>query len=73
MVVGVTNVVAATVLVFVKSGIVVGDMVVVLCDTREVEDSEGSVEVRTAFSVAGGAIVGPEKTSKGVGVTVVVV
>lgn len=72
MVVGVTNVVSAAVMFFVKSGIVVGDTVVVLGDTREVEDIEGSVEVRTPFSVAGGAIVGPEKTCKEVGATSVV-
>lgn len=68
------TIVVAAVVVFVKSGIVVGDMVVVLGDTREeVEDIKGSVVVRTAFSVAGSSIVGPEKTCTDVGVTAVVV
>lgn len=46
LVVGVTNVVAVAVLVVVKSGIVVGDMDVVLSDTsEEAGDIEGSVVV----------------------------
>ncbi len=61
-------------MVFVKSGIVVGEMVDVLGDiSEEVEDIEGSVVVRTAFSVAGSAIEGPEKTCTDMGVTAVVV